>query len=208
MSYEKYERIAPLYDVLDKPYELSWKRQLRRRVFEGTHGRILDAGAGTGCNLPFYPPEAEVIGIDSSPSMLARARKRALRAGRQAQYLEMDLLKTDFPDDHFDFVVATFVFCVLPEEHQLAALREMNRICKPTGTIRLLDYTLSRKAPVRMMMRIVSPWLNFAFAARYTAQTLSYVPQAGLEVVRDQFVMGDVVRLVDLRRVPVAKAAE
>ncbi|UEM23330.1 class I SAM-dependent methyltransferase [Skermanella mucosa] len=198
MSYEKYERIAPLYDVLDKAYEVSWKRRLRNDVFRDAGGMVLDAGAGTGCNIPFYPRNARVIGVDNSPGMLVRARKRAAKEGVAAEFLEMDLTRTRFPDNHFDVIAATFVFCVLPEELQLPVLREMHRICKPTGTIRILDYTMSKKAPVRLMMRVVSPWLNFAFAARYTAQYESYLPEARLTPVRNDFVMGDVVKLLVL----------
>jgi ubiquinone/menaquinone biosynthesis C-methylase UbiE len=198
VSYQKYERIAPLYDVLDKAYEVSWKRGLRAAVFRDTGGMVLDAGAGTGCNIPFYPENATVIGIDNSPGMLARAVNRAVREGIEAEFLEMDLTRTSFPDDHFDAIAVTFVFCVLPEDLQLAVLRELCRICKPTGTIRILDYTLSRKAPVRLMMRVVSPWLNFAFAARYTARYESYLDDAGLSIIENRFVMGDVVKLLIL----------
>ena len=109
MSYHKYERIAPLYDVLDKAYEVSWKRGLRAAVFRDTGGMILDAGAGTGCNIPFYPENATVIGIDNSPRMLTRAVKRAVREGIEAEFLEMDLTRTSFPDDHFDAIAVTFV---------------------------------------------------------------------------------------------------
>ena len=196
MSYQKYERIAPLYDVLDKAYEVSWKRRLRGEVFRGSVGLVLDAGAGTGCNIPFYPRNATIVAVDNSPAMLSRAAKRAVREGVEAEFLEMDLTRTSFPDNHFDAIAVTFVFCVLPEELQLPVLRELSRICKPTGTIRILDYTLSRKAPVRLMMRVVSPWLNFAFAARYTARYESYLEQAGLSVVDNRFVMGDVVKLL------------
>ncbi|EWY40191.1 type 11 methyltransferase [Skermanella stibiiresistens SB22] len=199
MSYQTYERIAPLYDVLDKAYEVSWKKRLRADVFRGAGGVILDAGCGTGCNIPFYPRDARVVGVDNSPGMLVRARKRALKEEVRADFLEMDLTRTHFPDNHFDAIAATFVFCVLPEELQLPVLREMRRVCKPDGTIRILDYTLSKKAPVRMMMRVVSPWLNFAFAARYTARYETYLPEAGLITVQNRFVMGDVVKLLELK---------
>ena len=84
MSYQKYERIAPLYDVLDKAYEVSWKRRLRGEVFRGSVGLVLDAGAGTGCNIPFYPRNATIVAVDNSPAMLSRAAKRAVREGVEA----------------------------------------------------------------------------------------------------------------------------
>ncbi len=75
-EFARYKRVAPLYDLLDLPFEFGRYRALRRRVFEGLSGAILDAGIGTGRNLPFYPAGATVVGIDLSPAMLARAARR------------------------------------------------------------------------------------------------------------------------------------
>ena len=100
----RYARIARLYDVLDLPFEHGRYRPLRRELFRGLSGRILDAGVGTGRNMPFYPAGAEVVGIDASPEMLARGRMRRDRLGAPVELLEMDALRTGFPDSCFDAV--------------------------------------------------------------------------------------------------------
>src|SRR5262249_53953765 len=51
----QYRRIAPVYDLLELPFEYGRYRRLRRLVFDGLSGRILDAGIGTGRNVEFYP---------------------------------------------------------------------------------------------------------------------------------------------------------
>ena len=58
-----YERIAPLYDLLDLPFGRGRYRALRPLLFRGLSGRLLDAGVGTGRNCPYYPPDAEVSGM-------------------------------------------------------------------------------------------------------------------------------------------------
>ena len=63
---ERYERIAPFYDLLDLPFEYGRYRKIRPLLFAGLSGRLLDAGVGTGKNFPFYPPTAKVVGIDLS----------------------------------------------------------------------------------------------------------------------------------------------
>src|SRR5215471_4514016 len=68
----RYERIAPLYDLLDLPFERNRYRALRPLLFRDLGGRLLDAGIGTGRNCPYYPLGAVVSGIDTSPAMLAR----------------------------------------------------------------------------------------------------------------------------------------
>jgi ubiquinone/menaquinone biosynthesis C-methylase UbiE len=73
---ERYERIAPFYDLLDLPFEYGRYRKIRPLLFAGLSGRLLNAGVGTGRNFPFYPPAANVIGIDLSPAMLVRAERR------------------------------------------------------------------------------------------------------------------------------------
>ena len=52
----------------------------------------------------------------------------------------MDLTRLSYPDQAFDAVAATFVFGCIPDEAQLPALREVARVCRPGGEIRLLDY--------------------------------------------------------------------
>ena len=75
-----YARVARLYDLLDLPFEYGRYRPIRRALFEGVLGSILDAGVGTGRNMPFYPPGGDVVGSDISPQMVARAPSR--KAGR------------------------------------------------------------------------------------------------------------------------------
>jgi ubiquinone/menaquinone biosynthesis C-methylase UbiE len=194
-----YDRIAPLYDLLDSPYEYTWRGRLRARMFEGLSGRILDAGVGTGRNIPHYPKGAEVIGIDASNGMLEQARRRGERLGARVQLVQADMMRTEFPDAHFDSIVSTFVFCVLDDDQQLPALRELRRICKPGGRIRLLDYTLSTRPFTKLLMRTLEQMSNRLFAARYDVHTEDYVEPAGLTTVDRRFVFSDMVRLLELR---------
>ena len=80
-TFERYQRIAPVYDLLELPFEYGRYRRVRRLLFEGLSGRVLDAGVGTGRNFPFYPAGTTVVGIDISPAMLARAERKRKLAG-------------------------------------------------------------------------------------------------------------------------------
>jgi Methyltransferase domain len=82
---DRYERIAPLYDLLDLPFEYSRYPKIRPLLFQGLKGRVLDAGIGTGRNIQFYPNEAQVVGIDISPAMLARAERKRLSLGADVE---------------------------------------------------------------------------------------------------------------------------
>ncbi len=134
-----YGAIARFYDLLDIPFEYGRYRKLRLIVFTETRGRILDAGVGTGRNMPFYPADGRVIGVDLSLAMLSRAAMRRDRLGREVELVESDILSTPFADARFDYVVSTFLFCVLEADQQLPALHELDRICKAEGEIRILE---------------------------------------------------------------------
>ncbi|MBB4199401.1 hypothetical protein CCR94_06090 [Rhodoblastus sphagnicola] len=194
-----YERIAFLYDLLDAPYEIGWKRALRRRMFEGLNGAILDAGVGTGCNFVAYPLGVKASGCDASAAMLERARARAERLGVMVDLRRSDLTRLDWADATFDGVVATFVFACIEDNEQLAALKELRRVCKPNGEIRIVDYRLSPRPLVRKRQQLMSKWLSGAFAASYTPTTETYFEEAGLEIIEEKFLRSDVLKMIRLR---------
>ena len=193
---ERYERIAAFYDFLDLPFEYGRYRKIRPLLFEGLSGRLLDAGVGTGRNFPFYPPAAEVIGIDLSPAMLARAERRRGSAAAPVELRQMDVTRLDYPDRYFDAAVATFLFCTLPDELQVPALKELGRVVKAGGLIRLLEYTRPRGAIRRAITKIWEPWVYWAYGAGFDRRTEEHVPEAGLQLIDSRFVAGDLIKII------------
>ena len=192
----KYQRIAWLYDLLDLPFEHGRYRPLRRQLFAGLSGRLLDAGVGTGRNMAFYPAAGTVVGIDLSRAMLVRAARRREKERARVALVEMDVSRTAFADACFDAVVATFLFCVLDDEQQLPALRELARVCKPDGEIRLLEYVTSQNSRKRRIMRLWAPWVRWAYGASFDRHTECYMPAAGLEIVEERFLFEDIIKLI------------
>ena len=197
-----YRRIAPFYDFLDGSFERKRYAPIRGELFAGLTGRILDAGVGTGRNIPYYPAGAQVVGIDLSQAMLSQARARRDALGSDVPLAAMDVLRTGFADSSFDAVVASFVFCVLKPDRQQAALEELGRIVRPGGEIRLLDYTWSRQPWRRFVMGLWAPWVRWAYGAGFDREPHRHVEPAGLELAESRFLIDDVVRFVVARRPP------
>jgi len=195
----RYQRIAPFYDLLDFPFERRRYRALRPLMFQNLDGRLLDAGVGTGRNCAFYPPGAIVSGIDTSLAMLERAHGRCPILSAAGRLYQMDVTELEFPPGSFDAAVATFLFCVLPHELQVPALRELGRVVKPGGLIRLLEYVRPHGAFRRIMSRIWQPWIAWAYGASFDHQTELYVPEAGLELLESRYVVDDLVKLITAR---------
>jgi ubiquinone/menaquinone biosynthesis C-methylase UbiE len=198
-SLARYQRIAPFYDLLDLPFEYGRYRNIRPQLFAELSGLILDAGVGTGRNFPFYPPGAKVVGIDLSPAMLARAARRLPAATAEVELRQADVTRIDLPDRHFDAAVATFLFCVLPDELQVQALRELGRVTKAGGIIRLLEYTRPQGALRRAMTRLWEPWVHWAYGAGFDRRTEEHIPEAGLQLVGARFVVDDLIKVIEAR---------
>ncbi len=203
---EKYRRIAPFYDLLDLPFEYGRYRRIRPLLFAGLSGRILDAGVGTGRNFEFYPQGATIVGIDFSPAMLTHADRRVGISAATVELKEMDVTRLEFPANTFDGAVATFLFCVLPNDQQVSALRELGRVVKPGGTIRLLEYVRPRGPLRRIITAIWEPWVGWAYGAGFDRRTEEYIPEAGLELVEARCVVADLLKLL-VARVPHCSSA-
>jgi len=198
-NFQRYRRIARYYDLLDLPFERKRYRPLRPLMFRGLSGHILDAGVGTGRNFPFYPPGTTVVGLDISPAMLAQAERRLNEATAPVELLGMDVTRLDFPDASFDAAVATFLFCVLEDNLQIPGLRELGRVVKPGGSIRLLEYVRPSGLWRRFLTRLWQPWIAWAYGASFDRNTEAYIRPAGLELVEARFVVADLIKLIEAR---------
>ena len=197
---DRYERIAPYYDLIDLPFESRRYRALRPLLFRGLSGRLLEAGVGTGRNFPFYPMGvSSVVGIDLSPRMLARAERRRGLSPVPIELRLMDVTSLAFANDTFDAAVSTFLFCVLPDRQQAPALRELGRVVKPGGSIRFLEYLRPHGTLRRIVSKIWEPWVAFAYGASFDRHTESHLPAAGLEVDESRYVVDDLVKLICAR---------
>lgn len=186
-----YDRIAFLYDLVDLFIPQAW----RQRAVSLAKGRTLEAGVGSGLNLPLYSAAcSEVVGIDISPRMLAKAAKRASCCPVPVTLREMDIQSIAFPDASFDSVLATCVFCTVP--NPVRGLSELRRVCKPDGTIILVEHMRSRRPWLGKVMDWLNPLSVRLLGDHINRRTMDNVRKAGIQLVEAADLSGDIVRLL------------
>jgi phosphatidylethanolamine/phosphatidyl-N-methylethanolamine N-methyltransferase len=120
----------------------------------------LEVGVGTGISLSYYRRENEVHGIDISPDMLARAKRRVGRAklGNVANLAIMDARRLEYENDSFDAVVAAYVMSVVPEPQRV--IGEIERVCKPGGDVIIVNHFAAQSGPRRRLESMLAPLSN------------------------------------------------
>lgn len=175
-SISKYNRIAPVYEVLDLPLELFFFRKWRKETLSGLSGKILEIGIGSGRNLKYYSSSALVTGIDNSEGMIEEARKKA-SGMKNVDFLVMDAEYLKFPDNSFDYVVTTFVLCTIPDP--VKALKEMRRVLRPSGELVTLEHVRSSNPFIVRFEELIDPFLFFLLGDHATRNTLRNIEEAG-----------------------------
>ena len=191
----RYQRISMVYDwmeILPERVYLSWREKLWSLV-KGP--RILEVGMGTGKNMPFYTPGMQITGIDLTPGMLAHARKKAANLNLDLDLRLGDAQSMEFEDDTFDSVVATFVFCSVPDP--ILGLKELARVTKPDGQIILMDHVRSEIPILGALMEILNPVVVRLMGANINRRTVENVRMAGLQIENvEDLGMGDIFKLI------------
>ncbi len=172
---------ASIYDRMMAPAERSFMRHVREEIAGGARGRVLEVGAGTGANFPYYNDHAEeIVATEPDLHMLARARRRAEEVGRSIDLRQAPAEQLPFEDDSFDTVVSTLVMCTVREP--LRALSEVRRVLKPSGRLRMYEHVRYDHAFGAFWQDLITPaWRWFGAGCHPNRDTASFVREAGFD---------------------------
>ena len=171
------EHIPWLYDGLAGGVDALGFARWRRALVQGARGRTLEVGCGTGRNLPLYPADVQVIGLDLDRAALARARRRApgvaLVVG-QAEALP-------FASGSFDTVVSSLVFCSVSDP--IRGLHEIRRVLRRGGELRMLEHVRARsRVGAALQDRIQPAWTCLSGGCHPNRDIEATVERAGFHV--------------------------
>jgi ubiquinone/menaquinone biosynthesis C-methylase UbiE len=174
------DKAAPKYDRQISFFERVLFGDGREWVCSRARGEVLELACGTARNLPFYPAEVELTGIELSPEMLAIGKARAAELGRAADLRLGDVQDLAFADESFDTVTCTLGFCTIPDTGRAAA--EALRVLRPGGELLMLEHVRSPARAVSGVQRLLEPLAVRFEADHLLREPLDYLPGVGFEI--------------------------
>ena len=151
-----YYELSHLYDLIFRRVFYARIAMVIRALDIKPGARVLELGVGTGLSLDAYPAHCQVTGIDLAPDMLERAQDKIDRNGWRHITLEQgNALDLKFADDTFDYVMAFHVVSVVPDPQRMMA--EARRVCRPGGTITIINHFRSPQPVIDRVSRSLMP---------------------------------------------------
>jgi len=182
----EHPHFARFYERMISGTEKAGLAEMRRELLSEAEGRTIEIGAGTGLNLPHYPPSVSHLTLtEPDPHMARRMRERldadGPEGGIEAVVVEAGAEALPFDDESFDTAVATLVLCTVPEVE--ASLAEIRRVLAEGGSLLVLEHVRG-EGPVRSWWqdRLDRPWGAIAGGCHPNRPTGERLAEAGFRI--------------------------
>jgi SAM-dependent methyltransferase len=128
----------------------------RVRTLLPVHGTVLEAGIGTGLNVPCYPERVRrITALSRDRTLDERAAQRARARRIAVSHVSGDAHRLPFQSEQFDTVVCTFLLCTVADP--ATAIAEFARVLRPGGHLLFLEHVLGDTRGNRLLQRAFSP---------------------------------------------------
>ncbi|GIK61839.1 MAG: Ubiquinone/menaquinone biosynthesis C-methyltransferase UbiE [Ignavibacteriaceae bacterium] len=187
----RYNRYSKFYDFFELPMEIflgKWRKDLVAHC----SGKVLEVGVGTGKNIKYYPDNIDLTAIDFSEGMLSKAIKKYSNRPN-TKFMQTDIQATNFEADTFDTVIASYVFCSVPDP--IKGLREIKRICKDDGKIILLEHVRSDTKIIGALMDLLNPLTLRLFGFNINRNTQNNIVNCGFHSYQVRYLWYDILRM-------------
>ncbi|TWT14362.1 class I SAM-dependent methyltransferase [Planomicrobium sp. CPCC 101079] len=163
------------------PLELNRFKKIRTSLVKKARGRVLEIGSGTGVNFPYYERGVHVDAIEPNPLMMNQTKKRKDAAIASIETYLASAEKLPFPDDSFGAVVATLVFCTIPEPAK--ALQEIKRVSKSDATFLLFEHVRMDHKMLGKTQDFLTPaWKKVCDGCHLNRDTLELLKQSDFSI--------------------------
>lgn len=178
---ERHPIFAAVYDPMMAVLDRLVAAERRRRIAREARGRVLEIGIGTGLNVPLYEGADVLFGLDPDPEMLRRAKPRAEGADRAVHLISASAEDLPFASGSFDTVVASLVFCTIPDARRAAA--EVRRVLTASGRFVFFEHVRSTRPGIARFQDGIAPvWRKLFAGCHPNRDTLELFAECGLAV--------------------------
>lgn len=172
-----------LYDSFMKPLELNGLQDIRNELIGKASGDVLEIGAGTGLNFPYYNDKqvTKLVALEPDQASQQRSRSR-ISSAIPTEFIAAAAESIPCPDHSFDTVVGTLILCTVGNPRQ--ALAEIQRVCKPNGILLFIEHVRADQPIVGYLQDRLTPlWSHIAAGCHLNRDTLQLLKDMGFEIV-------------------------
>lgn len=188
-----------IYDTAMKPLGKTRFEKIRAGLVRKAQGRVLEIGFGTGANFRYYQNAEQVDAIEPNPEMSKQAGKRIRQSKTPIRTYEAVAEQLPFADETFDTVVATLVFCTIPDP--VKALEEIYRVSKPGARIFMFEHVKMDQPLMGKTQESLTPvWKKLCDGCHLNRDTLDLVNRSPLEIVKVESYYGGLFLTIESRK--------
>ncbi|WHY77856.1 class I SAM-dependent methyltransferase [Neobacillus sp. WH10] len=183
-----YKCWSPIYDhFFNSGMFLKARNEIFRDISLEKGSKVLFVGVGTGADLPYFLNKGyDITAIDYSSDMLRVAKEKY--SDSSVTFLEMDAQNMDFPDESFDFIVASLILSVVPDPKK--TLNEMIRVLKKNEYFLVFDKFSPKNKNMNIKQKIFRPIIKlFGTDIGLDFYQLFKIAENHCDVIQDENVM-------------------
>lgn len=171
--------LALVYDPLMRGLERRWGSGWREELLAPLGGSVLEIGAGTGANVPFYPRAVERVTLSEPDRAMRWQLERRLARSPLAARASVLPAAVDELTGTFDAVVATLVLCTVPDLERAA--RSLFALVRPGGALVFLEHVAADQDPSALAWqeRLDPVWRRVAGGCRLARRSDRALVSAG-----------------------------
>lgn len=178
--------MAHFYDRIMAGSEAACLSAWRSELLADVGGRVLEVGAGTGVNLPLYPPTVrQIVMSEPDPFMRSQLESRlTFESSIPVDVSDGSLESLPFPDGEFDVVTCMLVLCSVPD--LTGAIDEMRRVLTPGGRLVFMEHVAADNRPDRLkwQRRLEPLWKRISGNCHLTRRTERAIVDGGFHIDR------------------------
>jgi ubiquinone/menaquinone biosynthesis C-methylase UbiE len=154
-------------------------RKIRERLIPFAHGTVLEVGAGSGANFPYYRPErvSKLYALEPNPGMIQLAKEQQQGLAIDVEYINLPGERIPLVDGTVNTAVSTFTLCTIDAVQD--AIREIRRVLEPGGQLIFIELGRSPDSSVLHWQKLFEPAVHWMYAGLHITRDIPHLITEG-----------------------------